>query len=46
MLGGNVNTVSKINYGEREGLEHQRAALLEQLKELQFKLLIKVLQKL
>ena len=38
MLGGNVNTVSKINYGEREGLEHQRAALLEQLKELQFKL--------
>ena len=33
-----MNTVSKINYGEREGLEHQRAALLEQLKELQFKL--------
>lgn len=38
MLGGNVNTVSKINYNEREGLQHQKAALLEQLKELQFKL--------
>ena len=35
---GNVNTISKINYSEREGLEHQRAALLEQFKELQFKL--------
>lgn len=38
MLGGNVNTISKINYSEREGLEYQKAALLEQLKELQFKL--------
>lgn len=35
---GNVNTISKINYSEREGLEHQRATLLEQFKELQFKL--------
>ena len=33
-----MNTISKINYSEREGLEHQRAALLEQLKEFQFKL--------
>ena len=33
-----MNTISKINYSEREGLEHQRAALLEQFKELQFKL--------
>lgn len=38
MLGGNMNTISKINYNEREGLQHQKAALLEQLKELQFKL--------
>ncbi len=38
MLGGNVNTISKINGSEREGLEHQRVALLEQLKELQFRL--------
>ena len=33
-----MNTVSKINYSEREGLEHQRVELLEQLKKLQFKL--------
>lgn len=33
-----MNTISKINYSEREGLEYQKAALLEQLKELQFKL--------
>ncbi|MDV2484716.1 hypothetical protein [Acinetobacter towneri] len=35
---GDVNTVSKINYAERDVLEQQRATLLGQLKELQFQL--------
>ncbi|WP_180038131.1 hypothetical protein [Acinetobacter sp. YH12127] len=33
-----MNTVSKINYSDRDGLESQRNTLVEQLKELQFKL--------
>ena len=35
---GDVNTVSKINYAERDALEQQRATMLQQLKELQFQL--------
>ncbi|WP_180066721.1 hypothetical protein [Acinetobacter sp. YH12129] len=35
---GNVNTVSKINYAQRDELEKQKAILLAQLKELQFQL--------
>ena len=35
---GNVNTVSKINYTERDALEQQKETLLGQLKQLQFQL--------